>query len=373
MLIRATITLGVGLGLVVLFGSTDLMMPMVDDGYWPAIQRAQALPDPHHEVLRQLLALDPIPVWDELGIADEGQPQAFVWVPDDLMSWKLFSDTDDFPRWSAVSYDDLGFEEHGELRPIDGGKLDLRRSLSKGVLSSAVFSDEIFPEPDFGPLPAVWRLSKWAFQSVDHPYRPNSLYKLTTDFFYLLLLLPTILLLILKNTGAKARERVRDNFRNAAKSGNGVIPIAGRRWIFDNGEFYHIDIAPFARPAMQSGHVQRWEFANLCDVSRAGIALFLPFTLVFGGNTEYQELMPGFEVIVPIVSLVIVAWELLYNRGVQWIPGAMVLDPVPHIVTAADVEKQKAFGGGGIADEAASAAAASGTYSQRLPVHDQEF
>jgi hypothetical protein len=175
--------------------------------------------------------------------------------------------------------------------------------------------------------------------------------------------------------GRNARERIREQLGKAARSGVASGLIGGVDWAVSGGKLFHHADAPWRTPAPDTEALQRHDDAGKYSFVRSILIFFLPFLLMAHAERglPIHDMLDAVRPIEGIALPIILVWEFFYQRGSQWIPGAMVLDPRPQDISLEDVESQKAFGDAPFVPEHVAVAAASGQLPDRLPVHDQEF
>jgi hypothetical protein len=179
--------------------------------------------------------------------------------------------------------------------------------------------------------------------------------------------------------GWEAHQVVTLKFEIALLERPDIVRIGGVRWCIVGDQFYRVTYNSGDRGVVYDSERPRAERGarelNLSRWRKWGLNAVLLFIIAVAIAEYNNPSDQSFEVLIayPGVALIFVAWEFLYQRGAQYIPGAMVLDPDPNHIGREAVYSQMAHGNAGLAVEAQTLAAAAGDNKRGSSIHDQEF
>jgi hypothetical protein len=252
--------------------------------------------------------------------------------------------------------------------------------MSQQAVSDSDQDDEFIRQPGDQPFPFVWTgfwilglllcVGLWAI--------PGGTLKVPA-------LLTLVALMIRFTYGLCARwgwdphQVVAIKFEIALLKRENVARIGGVRWCIVGDQFYRVTYDSGDRGIGYDSEQTRAERGsrelNLSRWRKWGLYAFLLFILVCAKYTYDNPSDPSTEasIVYAGIALIFVAWEFLYRRGAQYIPGAMVLDPDPNHISREAVHRQMAHGDAGLAVEAQTLAAAAGDNKRGSSIHDQEF
>jgi hypothetical protein len=366
------LTFAMALLAFVVHSTTTRATPNCDENYKRAIQTLETSGDfDSADILRSLRPID------VLGGKDLDEVICRVWLTSDLVSWYAPGPDADSENYFEATVFVNGVRVGGIVTDSDKPTIVNRIDLKP---------------PYHLPSSLLLRTSQ-NYYGIDYDtldllraWRTNSLLwlwlKLISLRAYLLPLGLWCAFLFARFGKTKSPELIAKRFEDARRKGfKEIVWIGGVQWKLKDGVFSRVTrvikrsgedevVAQFDRATRLEQEVEGGWPQLACAIAFPLLADYMMFSSDNPDEVIATRLFGGIFLFFSLWGIISIYFQ---RRGYQGIYGAMVLDPPPPVITTEDVAGQKAFGNAGIAREAESHAAASGTRARRSPVHDQEF